>query len=70
MLQLSEKWAPRLRSQGETGMSYQICTIVLKDGRRIEGVTIVGGIIAKIKGLNEVPFGEDEIDDIVVTHAR
>lgn len=70
MLPLSETWAPTLRSQSETGMGYQTCTVVLKDGRRIEGVTIMGGTITKVKGHPGIPFAEADIDDIVVTNAK
>ena len=34
MVNLSEKWISRLLSQGETGMDYQIATIILKDGKQ------------------------------------
>jgi hypothetical protein len=70
MLHLSDHWAPRLVSQPETGMSYQICTVVLKDGRRIERVTVVGGIITSVAGSNSIPFAEPDIEDIIVTHDR
>ena len=70
MLRLSEKWIPALLSQPETGMSYQIATIVLHDGRLFERVVIVGGIISEIDGKKEIPFQEDEIREIIVTHAK
>jgi hypothetical protein len=69
-LQLSDRWAPRLTSQLETGMGYQICKVKLKDGRCIEGVTIVGGTITKAIGYDDLPFSEADIDDIVVTHGK
>jgi hypothetical protein len=40
MLQLSDKWGPKLVSQPETGMSYQVASIILKDGTRYDQVLI------------------------------
>ena len=48
MLVLSDRWAEVLTSQPETGMGYQIVWIRLKDGRRIDNVTVVGGIISRL----------------------
>jgi hypothetical protein len=67
MLQLSDKWGPRLTQQPETGMGYQIATVVLRDGRRFNDVLIQEGLITRIKGLAVIPFTESEIIDIVVT---
>jgi len=70
MITLSASWAPKLLSQGETGMGYQVASITLKDGRRFDQVVIVGGYITRIKGIKDIPFSEDEIADIVVTHDK
>lgn len=70
MLQLSEKWAPILLSQPETGMDYQIASVFLRDGRRFDRVMIVGGMITSVDGNRETPFREEEIMDIKVTHER
>lgn len=70
MLALSAKWAPKLVAQPETGMEYQIASVILKDGRRFDQVVIVGGYLTRVKGMKEIPFSEDEIADIVVTHDK
>jgi hypothetical protein len=70
MMVLSEKWAPKLNAQGETGMGYQIASVMLKDGRQFDRVVIVGGIIGQIKDVEGIPFTEDEIDQIIVTHDK
>jgi hypothetical protein len=70
MITLSASWAPKLLSQGETGMGYQVASITLKDGRRFDRVVIVEGRITQIKGIKDIPFSEDEIADIVVTHDK
>jgi hypothetical protein len=49
-------------------MGYQVVTTVLKDGRRFEGVVVVGGVITAIAGHHTAPFAADDIAQIVVTH--
>ncbi len=70
MLQLSNKWERLLTSQPETGMGYQIASIVLKDGRKYDQAVIAGGIVTKIRNIEDIPFGEDDIDQIIVTHVK
>ena len=70
MLQLSDKWAPVLLAQPETGMGYQIATITLKDGRTFSKTVIVGGVITETGGQKVIPFMEYEIAEIVVTHEK
>ena len=66
MIKLSEKWAPRLVNQPETGMGYQIATVSLADGREFDNVIIVGGVITSVGGSEKIPFSEDQINDIQV----
>jgi hypothetical protein len=70
MLYLSDKWATILLSQPETGMDYQIVSVFLRDGKRIDNVTILGAVIvAGVNGSKEIPFTEDEIVDIRVMNS-
>jgi hypothetical protein len=68
MLKLSDKWAAVLARQRETGMGYQVGTVLLKDGRKFEGVVVVGGIISRVAGAESIPFVDDDIESILVTH--
>ena len=70
MIKLSNKWASVLTTQPETGMGYQIASVILKDGRRFDQVVIVGGIIGQIKDIEGVPFTEEQIDQVIVTHDK
>jgi hypothetical protein len=70
MLQLSDKWGLKLVSQPETGMGYQVASIILKDGSRFDQALIEAGYITRIRGLKTIPFSEDQIADIVVTHDK
>jgi hypothetical protein len=65
-LALSDKWAPVLLKQPETGMGYQVAAIFLKDGRRFDRVTIVGGYVTKVGESIDIPFQEEEIEKIIV----
>lgn len=51
-------------------MGYQIATVKLSDGRQFRQALIVEGQLTKIRGIEGIPFSEDEIADIVVTHER
>lgn len=70
MLQLSDKWGVKLVSQPESGMGYQVASVILKDGSRYDQVLIESGFITRIRGIKEIPFTEEAIADIVVTHDR
>lgn len=70
MIILSNKWGPKLVAQGETGMGYQIATIVLKDGEQFKQAVIVGRNLTRIRNMEKIPFEENDIDEIVVTHDK
>lgn len=70
MLALSDKWAPILISQPETGMGYQLASVFLRDGRKFDHVMIVGGYITKIGTSVDIPFAESDIKRIVVNHGK
>jgi hypothetical protein len=72
VLRLSLKWAAVLHDQGESGMTYQILTVVLNDGRRFERVPYCAGLIdlTGLPGFWKVPFSVPDISSIVVTHDK
>jgi len=70
MIELSTKWATELASKPETGMGYQIVSVVLKDGKRFDQVAVVEGRISEIRGRKDIPFTEDQIAEIVLTHDK
>jgi hypothetical protein len=69
-MRLPDKWGPVLASQPETGMGYQVATVILEDGSRYEHVVIEEGQITRIKGLSSIPFQAGDIADIRVTHEK
>jgi hypothetical protein len=66
MLALSNKWAPLLLAQPETGMNYQLAKVLLKDRREFDRVLITGGYITKVGESTDIPFEERDILQIVV----
>ena len=51
-------------------MGYQACTIKLADGREFKQTIVDSGYITRIKDVEGVPFVEDEIEEIIVTHEK
>lgn len=70
MLPLSSKWIKKLTSQPETGMGYHVVSIILNDGHRFDQVVVNQGFITQIKSLKTIPFKEEDIKDIIVTHDK
>ncbi len=70
MLKLSDKWIDFLMSHKETGMGYHIVSVILRDGRRYDRVVVDGGYITQVKGYDDIPFSEEDIVDIIITHDR
>ena len=70
MLRLPTQWTSELARTPETGMGYQVVTIVLKDGREFDHAVIVDGTITQIRNLEDIPFSADEIANIRLTHDK
>lgn len=70
MIILSTKWASELASKPETGMGYQVVSVILKDGRKFDQVAVVEGRITEIRARKDIPFTEDQISQIILTHDK
>lgn len=70
MIELSAKWAAELASKPETGMGYQVVSVVLKGGRTFDRVVVVEGHITEVRGYKDIPFTEYQIDQIILTHDK
>jgi hypothetical protein len=64
----SDRLRQRLLAQAETGMGYQVVTVVLVGGREFRRVFAVNGVLTDRAGAWVPPFNEDQILDLVVTH--
>lgn len=68
---LPEEWIQFLKRKPETGMGYQIVSVVLEDGRKFDQVVISeSALVTRVRGCKDIPFSEFEIKDIRVTHKK
>lgn len=51
-------------------MGYQVVSITLEDGTRYDQVLIEAGYVTRIRGLKAIPFSENQIAEIIVTHEK
>ena len=70
MIKLSGKWLDYLNKQPETGMGYQIVSVIKKNGVRYDRVIVDSGYITRIKDISNIPFDEQDIAEIIVTHDK
>ncbi len=70
MLKLSDKWIDFLVTHKETGMGYHIVSVILRDGRRYDRVVVDSGYITQVKGYDNIPFSEEDVVDIIITHDK
>jgi hypothetical protein len=68
---LPEHWSQFLVRQPETGMTYQIVDVTLRDGRVIRDVAIVGSaLVSGVRGHRDIPFDPADITHIEITHNK
>jgi len=70
MIKLGTKWTDYLKNKPESGMGYQIVSIVLRNGIRYDQVVVDSGYITKIKGITVISFTDEDILEIIVTHDK
>ena len=70
MIALSDKWIDFLVSQPETGMGYHVVSVILKYGTKFDQVIVNEGYITRVRGYENVPFEESDIQEILVTHNK
>jgi hypothetical protein len=62
-------WSESLRHKPETGMGYQVASVMLRDGRTVEDVAIIEcRMITEVRGHADIPFDPDDIVGIELTH--
>jgi len=70
MITLPTKWATELASKPETGMGYQVVSVILKDDKRFDQVVVVEGRVTEIRGRKDIPFAAGEITQVILTHDK
>ena len=68
--QFSGKWAEKVQALDETGMGYTVVRVQLNDGRVFEEAMIDSGHLARVRGIHDVPFNEEDIAELTATHAK
>jgi hypothetical protein len=59
-----------LKRTSETGIGYQVVSVVLKDGRSFDQVATSEGCIIAVRGYEEIPFASDDVASVSVNHKR
>ena len=57
-----------LKRAPETGIGYQVISVVLKDGRSFDQVITSEGCIIEVRGYKEIPFAPDDVASVSVNH--
>lgn len=70
MINLPKKFALELIYKPETGIGYQIATVKLIDGKEFKQVVLIDGQITQIRGLKDIPFSEEQIAEVILTHDK
>ena len=69
--QMPNKIAEFLKTQPETGMGYQIVTVIMTEGKEYERVQVLDARdIGTVDGMTDIPFNPYEIQSVVVTHDK
>ena len=69
-IRLSQRWTKQLIDQPGTGMGYQIVTVRLRDGRKYKQTIVDSGYITRVRGMDHIPFTDEDIVEIIVTHDK
>jgi len=70
MIKLPEEWIDFLISKPETGMGYQVVSVVLKSGDIFKQAVVQEGYITQIRTYVEIPFKTEDISEIILTHEK
>ena len=68
LIPILPKTVEEMKLQRETGLGYQVVSVMLKDGRRFDQVVTSEGCIIQVRGHAEVPFTCHEVASLTVNH--
>ena len=68
LVPLPGTFVDQLKHAGETGIGYQVVSVVLKDGRSFDQVATSEGCIIEVRGHTEIPFAPDDVESVSVNH--
>ena len=68
---LPKVWQEFLVKKPETGMGYQVVSLRLKDGRKIDDVVVIqSSLIGEIRTQAKIDFDPNEIVEIELAHRK
>jgi hypothetical protein len=59
-----------LAAMPETGMGYQVVSIVLEDGSRYDQAVVIEGQVTELRGSETLPFRSEQIAKVILTHEK
>jgi hypothetical protein len=70
LIEIPVPFREQVRQTRETGFGYHVISVVLKNGTTFEQVAASEGCIIEVRGHEEIPFKEEEVESIKVNHKR
>ena len=70
LVPIPSRFVDHLKQAGETGIGYQVVSVVLKDGRSFDQVVASECCIIEVRGHEEIPFAPDDVESVSVNHKR
>lgn len=68
LVPIPRRFVDQVKRCAETGIGYQVVSVVLKDGRSFDQVATSEGCIIEVRGYNEIPFESDDVASVSVNH--
>ncbi len=68
LVPIPSRFVDHLKQARETGIGYQVVSVVLKDGRSFDQVATSEGCIIEVRGYKEIPFAPDDLASVSVNH--
>jgi hypothetical protein len=68
LVPIPSRFVAQLKREAETGIGYQVVSVVLKDGRSFDQVATSEGCIIEVRGYKEIPFAPDDVSALTVNH--
>jgi hypothetical protein len=70
LVPIPSRFVDHLKQARETGIGYQVVSVVLKDGRSFDQVVTSECCIIEVRGYEEIPFAPDDVASVSVNHKR
>jgi hypothetical protein len=68
LVPIPSRFVDQLKRAAETGIGYQVVSVVLKDGKSFDQVATSEGCVIAVRGYKEIPFAPDDVASVSVNH--